>query len=163
MNRPARERQATRVVGAIAITLVAVPTAFTDRSFAGSESETTASQWAEYQADVPKTIIELQPFRRTTSVDFQMPGDRGVATLNLNPQVNAWFLLTLRWVAGGRSVSYHLENPQPRAQKLALGADHRYGIRNSVAGRDVDCNLWRDGQTTMLQQAQRSDLGAFLL
>jgi hypothetical protein len=147
---------------AIAIFLggVTVLTGSSDHSFANfNSSETLASQWEEYQADAPKTIIELQPFRRASSVEFQVPGDQGVATLiNLNPQVNAWFLLTLRWVIAGKSVSYHLENPLPKVQMLTVSADQRNGIRISVGGRDMDCVLWPDGQITILQQARRSDL-----
>jgi hypothetical protein len=122
-------------------------------------SGTPASQWEEYQADVPKTIIELQPFRRTESVEFPMSGDWGVATLiNLNPEVNAWFLLTLWWPGAPKSFAYHLENPLPKTQTLALSEVHAYGIRISADGRDVDCELWPSGQWTILQQAQRSEL-----
>jgi hypothetical protein len=69
---------------------------------AAVDSETAAVQWKDYQAQAPKTIVELQPFRSTERAEFQMPGDRGTATLiDLNPRVNAWFLLTLRFGAGG--------------------------------------------------------------
>jgi hypothetical protein len=122
------------------------------------DPQTAASQWKEYQADAPKTIVELQPFRSTASAEFQMPGDRGLATLiNLNPRVNAWFLLTLRFGAAGRSLSYHMENPRPDAQLLALSA-HEDGVRIAVDGRDMECELWPDGQVSALQQAQRSEL-----
>jgi hypothetical protein len=156
MNRPSRSTLAVLV---FVLALESMLAGFTHGAFADANSPETAMQWAEYQAETPKTVIELQPFRRTASAEFQASGGRGSATLiNLNPQVNAWFLLTLRWAADGKSVSYHLENPLPRAQTLALGADHPYGIRISNAGRDVDCDLWRDGQSAILQQARRSDL-----
>lgn len=117
------------------------------------------SQWEEYQADVPKTIVELQPFRQTARAEFEIPGDWGSATLvNLNPQVNAWFLLTLWRPGASKPTSYHLENPLPRTQTLILADDRPYGIRISAGGRDWDCVLWPDGKATALQQAQRSDL-----
>ena len=122
-------------------------------------SQVLTSQWEEYQADVPKTIIELQPFRRTESVEFQMSGDWGEAALiNLNPRINAWFLLRLWWPGAPNSLSYHLENPLPKAQTLTLSEAHPYGIRISAGGRDVDCELWPAGRTSMLQEAQRSEL-----
>ena len=158
---PRYASRTTLVVRGFALFLCgAVLAGATDRAFANVDSsETLASQWAEYQADVPKTIVELQPFRRTMSVEFPVPGDRVVATLiNVNPQVNAWFLLTLRWASSGKSIAYHLENPQPKAQMLAVRAAYPNGIRISVGGRDVDCDLWSDGQMTPLRQAQRSDL-----
>ena len=118
-----------------------------------------ASQWEEYQADAPKTIVELQPFRQSASVEFQMAGDWGQATLvNLNPQINAWFLLTLWWPGAPGPTSYHLENPSPKSQTLALSEAHPYGIRISAAGRETDCELWPAERTMQLQQARRSDL-----
>ncbi len=117
------------------------------------------SQWQEYQADAPKTIVDLQPLRQTAGVDFEMPGDWGTATLvNLNPRVNAWFLLTLWWPGASKPMSYHLENPLPETQTLSLADDRPYGIRISTEGKDWDCALWPDGKTTALQQAQRSEL-----
>jgi hypothetical protein len=122
------------------------------------DPETAAAQWKEYQADGPKTIVELQPFRSTQSVEFENSGDRGSATLiNLNPRVNAWFLLTLRMGVGRGSLFYHLENPRPDAQTLALSAAGG-GLLISADGRDLECELWRNGQVSALQQAQRSKL-----
>ena len=102
---------------------------------ASKASQILASQWEEYEADVPKTIIELQPFRRAESVEFQMSGDWGEATLiNLNPRINAWFLLKLWWPGAPDSLSYHLENPLPEAQTLTLSGARPYGLRISARG-----------------------------
>jgi hypothetical protein len=118
-----------------------------------------ASQWQEYQADAPKTIVDLQPFRQTTGIEFQMAGEWGRATLvNLNPQINAWFLLTLWRPGAPGATSYHLENPSPATQRLALSEAYPYGIRISAAGRSTDCELWPAGQTMELQQALQTDL-----
>lgn len=118
-----------------------------------------ASQWDEYQADVPKTILELQPFRRASNAEFQMAGDWGSATLvNLNPGVNAWFLLTLWWPGAAHPSTYHLENPLPKTQTLTLSDARPDGIRLSLDGRDMDCELWAAGRTTVLQEARRSEL-----
>jgi hypothetical protein len=118
-----------------------------------------ASQWAQYQSDAPKTILELQPFRRTESVEFASGSDPGTATLvDLNPQINSWFLLTLRSAATGKILSYHLENPQPRTEMLELSRADPYGIAISVDGHALDCKLWQDGAVTPLEQAQRPGL-----
>ena len=156
-------KQSTQLIAAAALGIggiaVLIAAAAADRPLGGADArDTVASQWEEYQADVPKTIVELQPFRDTASIDFQTPGDRGVATLvNLNPRVNAWFLLNLQRGVGGQSISYHLENPRPDTQTLALSA-HGDGLRITVDGGDTECGLWRDGQANVLQQAQRSEL-----
>ena len=58
----------------------------------------------------PKTIIDLQPFRRVSSGRVRDRG-RGVALLvNLNPAINTWYTLSVPW---SDSV-WHLENPKPR-------------------------------------------------
>jgi len=124
-----------------------------------ADAATLASQWQAYQADAPKTILELQPFRQTSSIDFQMTGDGGQATLvNLNPQINSWFLLTLGRPGAPGATSYHLENPSPTTQTLTLSEAYPHGIRISAAGRSMDCELWPAGRTTQLQQARQSDL-----
>ncbi len=120
---------------------------------------TPALQWDEYRADVPKTILELQPFRRTANAEFQIAGDWGSATLvNLNPGINAWFLLTLWWPGAAHPSSYHLENPLPNTQTLTLSESRPDGIRLSLDGRDMDCDLWKGGRTPTLQEARRSEL-----
>ncbi len=131
-----------------------------DISFANPNSaDVAASQWVEYQAYAPKTIIELQPFRRGASVDFPMSADHGTATLvNLNPLINAWFLLTVRLGENVKTLSYHLENPLPQTQTLELSHTYPFGIQLSIDGRTAECNLWQDGDVAALQQAQRSDL-----
>jgi hypothetical protein len=143
-------------LGALTFVLAAAATA--GQVLGADARETLAAQWAEYQADAPKTIVELQPFRDSTRLDFKRPGDRGVARLvNLNPRINAWFLLSLQRDADAPALSYHLENPRPNTQTLSLSA-RGDGLRITVAGRDTECELWRDGQANVLQQAQRSEL-----
>src|SRR5271166_4165680 len=85
----------------------------------GSPAQNLSS---EYNAEVPKSIVELQQFRQTNSVHIASKGG-GVATLiDLNPQINAWYLLKLAW-AGTSEATYHLENPKPATQKLILDAN----------------------------------------
>jgi hypothetical protein len=159
MKVPPRARRCLRMSVRAAMLLIAG-----DLEAAGSFTEpnsaaVAASQWAQYQSDAPKTILELQPFRRTETVEFAAGSDPGAATLvDLNPQINAWFLLTLRSTATGKLLSYHLENPQPRTQMLELSRDDPYGIEISVDGRALDCKLWQGGAVTPLEQAQRPGL-----
>src|SRR5450759_1792914 len=148
------DHRGSHVISHMNSALIAIPTLMMS-----GDAAALGSQWQEYQADVPKTIVELQPFRQTASVEFQMAGDWGQATLvNLNPLINAWFLLTL-WSPGAPgAVSYHLENPAPKTQTLTLSEAYPYGIQISAAGRTADCELWPAGRTTELQQARHSDL-----
>src|SRR6516164_2597089 len=62
-------------------------------------------------AAVAKSIVDLQPFREVaTNAIVAAGGIRGTATLvNLNPGINARYLLTVRWPDGSQS-SYDLLN-----------------------------------------------------
>jgi hypothetical protein len=138
----------------------AAPGQPTDKALAGLNSPAVAdAQWTEYQADVPKTIVALQPFRLTTTVEFQTAGDHGTATLvDLSPRINSWFLLTLHWAGTDKTLSYHLENPSPKTQRLALSQAHPLGLEISAAAGPVNCALWQDPQAAVLEQARASDL-----
>jgi hypothetical protein len=131
-------------------------------SSASSEAESAsasrlAEQAAQYKAEAPKTIVELQQFRRSESIRAGGSGDRrGTATLiNLNPTIGAWFLLSLKWENQGGSATYHLENPGPRRQTIGLDP---HGIQISVAGRATFCDLWSEGPMSALQRATSSGL-----
>ena len=114
-----------------------------------------AGQAAQYQAAGPKTILELQQFRRTQKATVRGPGGPSYqATLDdLNPDANAWFLLTLENGGGERS-SYHLQNPNPERQHLRLADD---GLVVSVGSQDFSCGLLA-GDPTPLAQASASGL-----
>jgi hypothetical protein len=133
-------------------------------SFAGEPSlpsaATLAAQRTQYEADAPKTILELQPFRsETRAAIMRADGASGMATLtNLNPYVNAWHLLTIDWLAtaGGRA-TYHLQNPYPRLQALRLSvADaHTVAVTN---GQGLLCTLWANDGRGELAAASSSGL-----
>ena len=93
-------------------------------AIAGATGPPLEKQASEYNAEAPKTIVELQQFRQTNSIGIvAKEGRQGVAALvDLNPQIGAWYLLNVAW-AGSPEVSYHLENPKPVAQKLFLDAN----------------------------------------
>ena len=105
--------------------------------------EVLAAQWARYEANAAKSIVELQPFRRT---QVEAAGAGGIATLvDLNPSSEFWFLVTLD-VAGSRR-TFHLENPRPGEQRprLAVGAGgHALLVEGLIAGEP--CELWRSAE-----------------
>ena len=119
-----------------------------------ADGQALASPGVPYPSDIPTTIIELQPFRRTQRVEFSVRGAQGpdgageAMLTNLNPQINVWFLVTIRWTQSGKSEAYHLENPWPKTQRLSIDADHPSGIRILSDGREIACELW-GGQGTM--------------
>ena len=123
------------------------------------DSRGADDQAAQYRANVPKTIVELQQFRQSeTGVAEGIKGRTGRATLiNLGPRINAWFLLRLDWNDGARA-AYHLENPNPKGQLLHLGSAPSHGIEISLGQRRMNCDLWLDGSANPLEEAQRSAL-----
>jgi len=85
---------------------------------------------SEYDADVPKSVLELQQFRQTNSIHIaSRQGRKGIATLiNLNPAINAWYLLKVAWNDGASELAFHLENPEPHARRLLLDEKYLAGL-----------------------------------
>jgi len=117
------------------------------------------AQLTQYEADVPKTILELQPFRRSISQPMtDAVGRRGTVTLvELNPNSNAWFLLQLLWEDPAELRTYHLENPDPRGTHVALDLAGQ-GLRITSSANAVSCILWPYRTTAPLEEARRSGL-----
>jgi hypothetical protein len=107
--------------------------------------EPEPARLAEYQARRPKSVTELQIFRRSEAIAARRArGKPGRATLtNLQPHVNAWFLLTLAW-PGAAAETYHLENPDPSGQRLRLDPSRPSGLLLQVARTETGCDLWGD-------------------
>ena len=120
--------------------------------------ETPEATQTPYGSAAPErtTIVELQPSRQTGSIPLQgEDGAAGRATLiNLNPQINVWYLLRVQW-AGGQEVSYHVENPNPRSQTLALDASHPQGLILSGPQAGELCELWGKSRSSPLEDAAR--------
>ena len=108
------------------------------------------------------TILDLQPFRTQASVGVRRAdGTVGSATLiNLNPNVNAWFVLTLDWSASGPTESYHLESAgHDRPPTLVAGPPG--SVRVDFGDRSAACQLpfaVDAGPARALEVAQRSGL-----
>ncbi len=122
------------------------------RTGSGDMPAAPPEQARAYAAEVPKSIVELQAFRRTRSQDIEGPGGRtGRATLvDLNPAVHAWHLLTLDWGGGDRA--YHLENAAPGAQEVELDPGYRAGLVLRTGDDRRTCDLWASGA---LEEAAR--------
>ncbi len=125
----------------------------------GQEATAPKNQVAEYEAAVPKAIEELQQFRQTSSNSIRSgAGTEGMATLvNLNPTINAWYLLKITW-QGGSEIAYHLENPEPRSRKLLLDAKYPLGIEILEGKAHYNCGLFGGGSTNFLDQARSTQL-----
>jgi hypothetical protein len=165
-----RERMRRRTVYARARSICCGVTAllFGTNSFAfhpeAPPAEVLARQQAQFDADVPKTILELQPFRSESQVTTTGPnGVKGTATLvNLNPYVGTWYLLSLDWGNAGKPTQYHLESQHSQSLRLApaepgsvrlVGAD-RFACTTPI---DSKRGLLEDNTATVLPYAPLCD------
>jgi hypothetical protein len=101
-------------------------------------------QVREYAADAPKGILDLQQFRQSHSIQISSKdGRQGTATLvDLNPAINAWYLLTVAWRDGGPELAYHLENPKPRVRRLLLDEKYSAGLVVAEGKNRYFCDLF---------------------
>ncbi|WP_323785687.1 hypothetical protein [Thalassovita sp.] len=110
-----------------------------------------ADQRAQYDAVRAKSIIELQPFRSETSAN--LPGsDAKVRLISLNPAVNSWFVLQIG-KTGAAQKYYHIENPNPRGQKIALASGP--ALKLSGGGGTVTCAPWANPSELATAAASR--------
>ena len=101
-------------------------------------------QVQQYLAERSKSIVELQPFRRTQVQPVTGTAGRGTATLiDLNPGIGRWYLLNLDW-GDGKEQYFHLENGVT-GQTLVLDAGVPGGLLLRRGGQAQRCELWSDG------------------
>ena len=111
-----------------------------------------ATQRAAYDEVRTKTILELQPFRQETQA-LMPDSETPLRLVSLNPGINAWFLVEIG--EGRRQQSYHIENPDPRGQSLALAPGPALVI--SGAEGEAHCEPWA-GEPSELTAARDSGL-----
>jgi len=107
-----------------------------------------------------KTIIDLQPFRETSSIRVKEAGgsEAQVTLINLNPHINAWYLLQVGEKGAGFSEAYHLENADPLNQAISLDQTQPQGLAVIRRGGEPVCELRGENLTESLRKARR--LGA---
>ena len=106
----------------------------------------------------PNTIVELQQFRQSNSIRTRsQAGKEGIATLiNLNPAVNAWYLLEIAANDGRWQAAYHLENVNPAGSKLLLDEKYSSGLVIAEGNQRHFCDLW--AAADVLDRAKASPL-----
>jgi len=107
-------------------------------------------------ADIAKTIVDLQPFRETQTMDIEGVGPKRATLVNLNPAVNVWYLLTLTGAQQNQSTAYHLENLAPDTQRLGLSKGFPNGLVVTGGRSDFNCDLWGHDTAKELAAARKS-------
>jgi len=113
---------------------------------------------ADQVSQVAQNIVTLQLFRQTNSIQIQSAqGEKGQATLiNLNPHINAWYVLQLGWGERMAGEAYHLESVNPQTQSLMLDSSHPYGLIISEGQNKYICDLWGTKLHGPLKEARAS-------
>lgn len=138
----------------IGLTFCALGLASTPARTAPPQTNAPPAQAAQYRAETPKSIIDLQQFRRTASVPIE---GGGTATLiDLDPAIGSWYVLR---VERGESeeAAYHLENPEPKRQQVRLSETDARGVLLIRNGESVPCDLW-SGAPTPLTAGRKTGL-----
>lgn len=119
-----------------------------------AHGESAAQAGAE--AAAARGIVALQPARQSSTVTL-VGGPLQATLVNLNPAVNAWFVLTLDDSGRRRSAAYHLENAGAR-QQLRLNADGTGSLDVTADGRTTRCAILSAEPDGALERARRSGL-----
>ncbi len=136
--------------------LIACITALAGGASAQS-AEVLEAQRAAYDAVLPKSVIDLQMFRDTTDAALPGEGAGQVRLISLNPAINAWFVLQTGTAEQPAQQSYHLENPDPRGQKVVLvpGDDPRIELWRGQ--KKLTCRPWQ-GAPSALEEARNKGI-----
>ena len=120
-------------------------------------AETLVQQRLDYEADTAKTIMELQPFRTQDRTALRRAdGTPGDATLtNLNPAINAWYLLSVKWQDGTPAANYHLQTAHRQGLRLLAGDPDSIRLGSTDGGV---CTLTVGHGSSPLDAARRSEL-----
>ncbi|HUI59054.1 MAG TPA: hypothetical protein VLX90_02460, partial [Steroidobacteraceae bacterium] len=118
-----------------------------------------AAREASDSAGPPGSILELQAWRHTTVAEFKADHQSGIARLtNLNPRINAWFILELEWSDTRQRAIYHLENPDRRGTQVALGEPQDSGLLLESGQGSSRCELWGQAEQSPLEKARHTGL-----
>ncbi|WP_377070395.1 hypothetical protein [Roseovarius ramblicola] len=150
-------RQAARAVMCL---VLAAPSAGGATDIRHTDTDLIEAQWAEYDANRPKTIREIQPFRRLTRA--QGPDGTEITLTSLNPGINAWFVLDIRRDTRSRRIdSYHIELSDPDGTGLSLvegdADDEAPALVFARDGIEERCTPW-SGSAPALDRAAASGL-----
>ncbi len=123
-----------------------------------ADTPVVASQVEAYEAEQPKTVVELQQFRSTNSIRVDLPDgtQAGVTLINLNPHVNRWYLL--RIIRNGSAMRGRLSPGKPVPGASTCSARPTVTGRTGAhrGGEDMRCPLWKPLSGGALDAARRS-------
>ena len=110
----------------------------------GAEDVPTLKGSSKAKPQDPKTILDIQPFAsRQTKVMIGSGQVNGEAELiNLNTNVNSWYLLKILWPNKRKTEWFHLEAVRPKTQRLSLHESFANGLLIEEGSGRFNCDLW---------------------
>lgn len=88
-------------------------------------------------------IIQLQKNAKISTKPIKEGIKSGkVHLINVNSDVNIWFLLRIKWPKNGAVSWYHLENKYPEKQTLAFSDSFEDGIIINRKKGSIKCDFW---------------------
>jgi len=114
-------------------------------------------QMAQFEAVVPKTSVELQPFRK----EMTATGPEGLqlTLTSMNPANDWWYLLEVEPADSwrDRAAAYHIENADPHKWRITLsGGDNPELVFRSDSSRHA-CRPWEE-KPAELEKAEATGL-----
>ncbi len=123
-----------------------------------ADTPVVESQVQSYEAERPKTVVELQQYRSANSIQVDLPDGKqaAVTLINLNPHANRWYLLRISRNGSAVQDDYHLENPFREHQQVLPGQKSSDGLMLTMATETLRCPLWKPLSGGALEAARRS-------
>ncbi len=146
-------RSSLLVGGLLAASVLLLTTDYSKAEIAGSELQAQARE-----TDSPATVVNLQPFRTVHSISVDRPDGKTaeLTLINLNPNINQWYILQLNHNGAGELEEYHMENPYPKDQRLLLDEKSPDSLVFSLAGEAFPCRPWSFSGDSELKAARKS-------
>ncbi|MBN2906928.1 MAG: hypothetical protein JXJ18_09500 [Rhodobacteraceae bacterium] len=113
-----------------------------------------AAQNADYHAERAKSVIELQIYRAEQTATA--PDGTRLRLISLKPSSNDWFVLEVT-PPGGRTASYHLENPDPLTRQVALSLGPTPALMLTRDNVTQTCRPWAE-ETPELAQGRAAGM-----
>lgn len=95
------------------------------------------------QATNANDVITIQRYRLETTATF-LDADKHEGTarlINLNSNVNGWYILTVKWPGAKGESTYNLERPDAKSYDLAIS---NRGLTVTLNGKQTACDLFLD-------------------
>ena len=113
------------------------------------------------RAAAQNTIIDIQSFRIEKTAAVADPSGQArarVKFVNLNPAINAWYILEVEWAPGTPAQTYHLENPDPTNTRVDLDPKFPQGLMiQDGSAPPSPCALTERKEDSPLETGKKSD------